>query len=795
MTQAKPYESSIVPLGSIGGGCMQIDSRGRLYSRIAHPHEAGVFMTNCYPTLRLQPARGPIYARRLCGKNATDRDMDGMVDAPPFLSPRQYHRLVNYPVTTYQLRDATAPARVIWSYFSPLIPYDHVASVMPAVFLGIKIFNTSKQPLRCSVMFTLDNGALTVLTDGEASAPPIYAMRVAITDDNRNHLGANLFRGAIAEAAPDAVDESYVRNALLFGERRNMGTGPQPQLCLTVREHHEANITSAIWDFASEKSCAKRWQSFMDMGELPMHQPDVRANTGALCVAVKLAPGASHRADFILSWHLPPTACKRLDVHVGYGASFSSAPETTRYGLKHLTYLYAAINNWHKQLTSSSLPTSFIESLMASIRALVTHARHAPENGFRVALTSQSSQTTEVQWHFFTSLALLMFAPRFHAAAVTTCLSDMTESGSMRPVSDAAMRAQAELMLSAYADTLFTGNRARLCGWYPYFVSMSENWTASGLSGSAPQLDNGETCSEETIGLWAAALHALARMAQIDNNAAAAKRYDAAARLLASVFNTRLTALHNEIQSDVLPNQAKSPLIAAFAGGCAAKLLHLPTPVQNDHLLREALTECLSAPNPTDGIPRFPSAAFTALTAYALYGQGEGKEGANDNVASLVECYNRMLPPLDAASFPNQFNMLGLWTVLQSVNGVQYDALNRVVYICPSPLSMKDDNLPVFTPVSLGKLITHAACGEEFILLLRLTLDTPLSIEAVNLELPMRLAAVKVSCVHDNETLKTEQQTATDSNTTYVNLRFKSPLKMTDMLSLRLREESERPAP
>ncbi len=795
MTQATPYDSSSVPLGGMGGGCLQLDSRGRLYSRIAHPNEAGAFMTNCYPTLRLQPARGPLYARRLCGKNANGHDADEVIEAPPFLSPRHYHQLVNFPVTTYQLRDATAPARVIWSYFSPLIPYDHVASVMPAVFLGIRIVNTTKQLLRCSVMFNLDNGALTWLPDFEMEAPPIHAMRVTISDDNRNHLGANLFRGAIAEAAPDAVDESYVRNALLFGERRNTGTGPQPQLCFTVREHHEANITSAIWDGSSEKGSARFWQSFMDAGELPAHQPATGANAGALCVAVKLAPGASHRADFILSWHLPPASCERLGVHVGYGSSFSCAPETARYGLKHLTYLYTAISNWHKQLTSSSLPASFIESLMSSTRALVTHTRHAPGNRFRLTLTAQTSQANEVEWNFLTSLALLMFAPRFHAAAVTTCLTDMTENASARPGSDSDMRAQAELMLSAYADTLFTGNRARLCGWYSHFVSMGEGWTASGLSGRAPQLENGETCSEETVGLWVAALCALARMALIENNITASKRYDAAARLLAPVFNKGLAELNTAVQSADPPNQAKARLVAAFSGVCAARLLHLPPLAQTDRMPGDTALDWSPASLAADGTLRFPASLFTALTTYALYGQADGKEGDSGRVATLIERYNRMFAPLDRECPDGHFNTLGLWTVLQAVNGVQYDALNRALYICPSPLSISDDNLPVFTPVSLGKLLTQIERGQEFILLMRLTLDTPLSIEAVNLELPMRLAAVKVSCVHDNETLITEQRTATDSKTTYVYLRFKSPLKMTDMLSIRLREDSERRAP
>ena len=133
-------------------------------------------------------------------------------------------------------------------------------------------------------------------------------------------------------------------------------------------------------------------------------------------------------------------------------------------------------------------------------------------------------------------------------------------------------------------------------------------------------------------------------------------------------------------------------------------------------------------------------------------------------------------------------NNLDLWTVLQAVTGVYYDSLHHALIIRPSALVDMETLLPVFAPVSLGKMDMKIEKGQDLILHLRIALDTPLTVESILLRMPVVMRAVRAASVHDSETLTASQELLPGDGDTRLVLRFRTPLKLTGMLTLRLRE-------
>lgn len=781
-----PYDNSVMPLGGIGAGCLSIDQQGRIYSHIAHPRGTGFSMANTCPAIRIQSPHSNVYARRLCGQADVDENPGARPRAVPFLAPHQLRGLINFPVATYQLLDEASPAQVTWSYFSPLIPYDHVASIMPATFLGIRVVNPTEHAMLCSVLFNLDATPVMALTDPTRQSVPIHAIRVSVAEDNRNHLGTNLFRGAIAQPDSGRIDETYICNAILMGERRSDGAGPQPQFCLCVKEHPDARISSAFWNTDSPKRHARFWDSFLSAGPLHSLPSSDQPNAGALCLSTRLPANASYRIDFILSWHLPPSACERHGCIFNYEKTFGAAPDTARYGLKHLTYLFSAIRNWHKQLTSSSLPMPFVTQLMNAGRVFVTHMRNCPDSGFKLATVLRGADVMEQSdWDFFEALATLMFAPRFHSAAVLTCLEEMERASHNGTDSDAIMRVQAELILSAYAEVLFNGNRARLGRWYPTFNRISNAIADRIISGAG----EAAAFSAPTAGLWAVALRAMAQMALIQNDTNAVAYYDTAGHSLAREYSSRLNGII-ETSGPATPTAPPGgPLLEALAGVCIAALLHLP-PIVPDDLLRDIVSEKRDSSAAGADTRQRMRQIVVAMIIQVMYGSQAHVSG---ETAKLPELLEKFVYTIEATFKENlgETNVLGLWAVLFASTGVQYDALSHALLVRPSPLALTKSELPIFSPVSLGKMATGIEQEQDRIVLIRITFDTPLTIKTAKIELPFSFASVKVSCAHDTETLSIEQHVTPSPTGSKIHLRFKSPLKLTSMLSVRLREAEE----
>jgi uncharacterized protein (DUF608 family) len=93
---------------------------------------------------------------------------------------------------------------------------------------------------------------------------------------------------------------------------------------------------------------------------------------GSLTRKLKLKPGESATAVFVLSWHLPNLKMDRLPPGRYYGARFNSALGLARYIRQHFARLSGETRLWHDTWYDGSLPWWFLDRTFLNTSILAT---------------------------------------------------------------------------------------------------------------------------------------------------------------------------------------------------------------------------------------------------------------------------------------------------------------------------------------------------------------------------------------------------------------------------------------
>ena len=210
-------------MGSIGSGCVGIDPRGRMYNDVLHTVCRGPLMPDSFAVLRSTFGQGDPYVRALCcGLEGEGETINAY--APPYLSKDEYKQQLSYPMLSCQLNDNKAPVRAAWTFFSPLAPYDHVASVMPGMLLSVRVVNPNTRPVLCSFMLCMNNLSTEIDDSGIVKPAQIHFVRVEPTvNDNRSHLGTSLFRGSMPGQNPETPFRAFAHDFFHRGLQKNLG--------------------------------------------------------------------------------------------------------------------------------------------------------------------------------------------------------------------------------------------------------------------------------------------------------------------------------------------------------------------------------------------------------------------------------------------------------------------------------------------------------------------------------------------------------------------------------------------
>jgi uncharacterized protein (DUF608 family) len=102
---------------------------------------------------------------------------------------------------------------------------------------------------------------------------------------------------------------------------------------------------------------------------------------GSLTRKMKLAPGASAKVTFVLTWHMPNLKLSRLPGGRHYASRFASAYVVARYVREHFPRLSSQTRLWHDTWYDSTLPYWFLDRTFLNTSILATSTCHRFSNG------------------------------------------------------------------------------------------------------------------------------------------------------------------------------------------------------------------------------------------------------------------------------------------------------------------------------------------------------------------------------------------------------------------------------
>jgi uncharacterized protein (DUF608 family) len=102
---------------------------------------------------------------------------------------------------------------------------------------------------------------------------------------------------------------------------------------------------------------------------------------GSLTHKMKLAPGASAKATFILTWHMPNLKLSGLPGGRHYATRFASAYAVAQYVREEFSHLSSQTRLWHDTWYDSTLPYWFLDRTFLNTSILATSTCHRFSNG------------------------------------------------------------------------------------------------------------------------------------------------------------------------------------------------------------------------------------------------------------------------------------------------------------------------------------------------------------------------------------------------------------------------------
>ncbi|MFC1601726.1 GH116 family glycosyl-hydrolase, partial [Candidatus Sumerlaeota bacterium] len=365
------------PLGGIGTGCVGLAGNGRLvdWEIFGRPNKGGLngfshFAVKAERKGRLLDARvlhgdlEPPFTGEFSGSDAPYRGFgfgphrENMAGAPHF---EQVKFRGQFPFAELRFRDASFPGRVSLTAFNPFIPLNETDSGIPAAFFEISLENPTKKAIDYTVVCALGN--------------PLPA-------NNRHSLRRSRGVHLLHLSSDAGAGANAPGGALKIG----------PGDLAAATDAAETSGQQFWFRGAWFDNLEVYWRDLIAPGKFPSRRypPDKagRDNTGMLAAHLRVAPGKTGRARFVISWRFPtlekywddPKQLAALAQEKGlspsqrhhYATIWQDAPAAARYALRHWDRLYAETRLFQKTLFASSLPRPALEAVSANLAVLKT---------------------------------------------------------------------------------------------------------------------------------------------------------------------------------------------------------------------------------------------------------------------------------------------------------------------------------------------------------------------------------------------------------------------------------------
>ncbi|MEK7792934.1 MAG: GH116 family glycosyl-hydrolase, partial [Candidatus Hydrogenedentota bacterium] len=323
-----------------------------------------------------------------------------------------------FPTAHYKLVDTHAPISLDWQVFSPVLPYDSDAALLPAIYFVLDAKNISASPVRVSAMFNWEN---------------LRGRQREKTNSDRGTINAvaiDEVKKFVVVPAIDATTKlAYAGLTFAHGSPHAHNEDADYTVLSVLPKGGELSMTS--WAPESTAETSEFWQQFLDEGSLGNTlSPSARAYCGASVQSIELAPGETQRFTFILTWYAPRYILNGQDIGNGYARRFRDSVDLVEYCAKHHAYFQRSVANWHDRLEQSSLPKWLSLMLINNNHVLTTNSIYTAEGKFALFESLDEPFAAPLDHALFVSLATLLFFPQFaHAELIRYLSGDAAETG------------------------------------------------------------------------------------------------------------------------------------------------------------------------------------------------------------------------------------------------------------------------------------------------------------------------------------------------------------------------------
>ncbi len=825
-----------VALGGIGAGGMTLGRDGRFrhvtMNNNRRADEAISEADHAFLAIRVASPTGN-YVRAL-------RTVPSESVPFPALNEGNVSCRVRYPRIDYRLKDEACPVKVLWSAFSPVIPYDYEAASMPVVFVGIQFTNLTDAPIEVSALLNWGNLTGRTATRVPEGSTPIKPVTLPMNDEQEKLLRDRRIQADEAkkekekDKAQAESKSSIVYNGLEFASPGPIRHNADGEHCLAARWSNEKETSVLAWDPENPSDRDLLSNLFTEGLSLADGREAVSPTprAGAVCCRFSLPPKGEARADFAISWYCPRFVVNGTEQGNGYTAHFDNATEVALHGLRNLKYFILSINAWHQGFDASSLPPWLKDSLVRGCMPLGVHGIHTRDEGYAQMEDLESHRVGPLEEHWNVSLAAMLLYPRFEVYwlaqyAVSkapdgvsfarylgrdTLYEHQFEGSEERRVLHTAI-----FVLSVCRDYLCTGNIIPLQKGYPRIRQAISDLLEHDTDRDAlPDPAGPIACqgrkahglSSQTASLWVAALHALGEALEASGKEEDGHFLGSLARRGAAAFEAlywndkgayyRLYPANNEAAHPALPSETCHS--AQLAGQWATRFLGLGSLFREDRVARALDTmvarnvsqgHILEAVSP-DGTPLAREggdgvATLSKALPLACLLLHENRAGAG--LALLEDCFRR------EALHPGRNTMQAAWYIYYALAGVMLNVPRQHLLIAPNlPEDCPSLRLPLVTSWCLGEMRFQKEWREGFYYeRLQLHFDSPITLREIEFRLPPGLASIGGRCHGAGERIDAVYKFSSDPRFTRVVIQPKRPLTVQRELRIELRGEEQAP--
>ena len=273
-----------LPLGGIGTGTVSLGGRGNLrdweiVNRPAkgfHPGTAFFAIRTESPdgTVTTRAVEGPLDLSEYEGAHGSGARNHGL---PRF---REATFGTAYPFGRLELRDDDVPVDVDLEAFNPLVPTDVEASSWPVAVLRFAVTNRSTESLAVSLAGSLQN---FIGRDGTTD----------VAAGNYNTTATGEAQGVRADGV------------LLRSREVDRGAEQYGSIALAVLDGQDVSRRTGWADRTWGDSMLEFWDDFSADGRLDERTSESATPVASVADRRTVAPGATERFTFLLSWHFP----------------------------------------------------------------------------------------------------------------------------------------------------------------------------------------------------------------------------------------------------------------------------------------------------------------------------------------------------------------------------------------------------------------------------------------------------------------------------------------------------------